>query len=84
MIGIKMTMNRWVAMSKQGWVLCFGNPNPHLSYHLGDLRFDILGDRRDVIIGTRRLEIMEHIKKWNKECQSAFKCKPSKVTITIE
>jgi hypothetical protein len=83
---INITINRWVAMNKQGLVLCEYNPNPNLSYHLGDLRFEILGDFCDVISGTRKLEIMEHIKKWNKECRNnkIAKCKAVKIRIVIE
>lgn len=79
-------MTRWVAMNKQGLVLCDYNPNPNLSYHLGILQFEILRDRCDVISGERKWEIMEHIKKWNKEYRNnkTAKCKPVKVTITIE
>jgi hypothetical protein len=81
---INITMNRWVAMDKRGYVLCEYNPNPGLSYHLGDLRFEVLGDYCDVISGTKRREIMEHIRKWNKECKPAFKCEPVKVTVIIK
>lgn len=83
---INITINRWVAMNKQGLVLCDYNPNPNLSYHLGVLQFEILGGRCDVISGERRWEIMEHIKKWNKECRNnkPAKCKAVKICITIK
>lgn len=85
---INITMNRWVATNKQGLVLCDYNPNPNLSYHLGVLQFEIFSDRCDVINGERRWEIMEHIKKWNKECRNnnnkGAKCKAVKISITIK
>lgn len=83
MNGINTTMNRWVAVTKGGSVLSYGNPNEHLSYHIEDLSFSTF--YRGIIAGYRRRDIMEHIKKWNKQCGNEnFKCKPIKVSITVK
>jgi hypothetical protein len=79
----KVTTNKWIAVAKTMGALCYGNPNEHLTYHLEDLGLDVLDC--ELVNGDRRREIMGHIKMWNKECRNnAFKCKPVKVTITIE
>lgn len=84
MNGINTTIKLWVAATKDGSVLCYGNPNEHLSYHIDNMQFVLITDR--IVWGTRRWEIMLHIKKWNKECgnKKAFRCKPVKVAITVE
>ena len=75
--------NLWLAYTKRGEILCYGNPNEGLSYHLTSWLepFD-----NNVVRGERRWEIMEHIKKWNKECKNGkdCRCKPVKVAITIK
>lgn len=79
---INTTTKLWLAVTMCGEFLCHGNPNEHLSYHL-TYYWEPLKDR--IVHGTRRWEIMEHIKKWNKQCRGkVFKCKPVKVTITIK
>lgn len=80
---INETTNLWIAVTKRGSVLCHGNPNDHLSYHI----ISWWGPFYDIVVlGTRRWEIMPHIKKWNKECKNRkdWKCKPVKVAITIK
>lgn len=79
---INTTTKLWLAVTMRGEVLGHGNPNEHLSYHLISW-WEPFNNR--VVHGTRRWEIMEHIKKWNKQCRSKVsKCKPVKVTITIK
>lgn len=79
---INTTTNLWIAVTKDGEALCHGNMNEHLSYHISSYRWDSFND--NIVSGTRRWEIMEHIKKWNKECVKVFRCKPVKVAITIK
>lgn len=81
---INTTINLWVAVTRNGGVLCYGNPNKHLSYHVESMQFVLTTDR--MVWGTRRWEIMLHIKKWNKECKNGkdWKCKPVKVAVTIK
>lgn len=81
---INTTTNLWLAVTKWGDVLCYGNPNEHLSYHIENMRFVLTTDR--MVWGARRWEIMLHIKKWNNECKNKkdFRCKPVKVAITAE
>ena len=79
---IDITMNLWIAVTKDGDVLCYGNSNPNLDYHIADFRLDY---GRSIVNGTRRWEIMGHIKKWNKQFgNEVFKCKAVKVAITIK
>lgn len=80
---INTTTNLWVAVTRSGNALCYGNPNELLSYHIEDMQF-VLTDR--MVWGTRRWEIMMHIKKWNKEWKNKkdFRCKPVKVAITVK
>jgi hypothetical protein len=84
MSAINTTIKLWLAVTRCGDVLCNGNPNEHLSYHINGMRWALLGSR--MIYGTRRWEIMEHIKKWNKECgnRKDWRCKPVKVAITVK
>ena len=79
---INETTNLWIAVTKRGSVLCHGNPNDHLSYHV----ISWWGPFYDIVVwSTRRKGIMEHIKKWNRECKiKDFRCKPVKVAITIK
>lgn len=83
MNNINTTMNLWVAATRNGLVLCYDNPNPNLDYHVTDFWS---GYGRLIVNGTRRWEIMEHIKKWNEQCgnKKQFKCKAVKVAITVE
>jgi hypothetical protein len=86
MSGMNMTVERWVAMDKRGFVLCVFSMTPYLSYHLGDLQYRILRDFSDVISSAKKKDIMVHIKRWNKECynDNAAKCKAVKIRITLE
>lgn len=80
---INTTTNLWVAVTKHGSVLSYGNPNEHLSYHI----LSWWGPFYDSVVwGTRRWEIMAHIKKWNRECgnRKDWMCKPVKVAITVK
>lgn len=81
---INTTTNLWLAVTKRGDVLCYGNPNKHLSYHVEDMRFVFTTDR--MVWGARRWEIMPHINKWNKQCgnKKDWKCKAVKVAITVK
>jgi hypothetical protein len=84
MNNINTTTKLWVATTRNGNILCYGNPNEHLSYHVANMQFVLISDR--MVWGTRRWEIMLHIKKWNKQCgnRKDWKCKAVKVAITIE
>lgn len=84
MSDIITTVNLWLGVTKDNQVLCYGNMNKHLSYHLSSYWWRPFDNA--IVNGMRRFEIMDDIKKWNRECgnKKQFKCKAVKVAITVE
>lgn len=84
MNGINTTMNLWVAVTKNGSVLCYGNPNADLAYHVVDLYWGLFSSK--VVNDIKKWRVMEHIKQWNWQCRNkeAWKCKAVKVSITVQ
>ena len=69
-------------MTDNGMILCEGNPNNGLSYHIASFS-EIITERHPLLVMNK--ETMRCVcKKWNLETRGSAKCKPYKVRFSLE
>lgn len=82
---IKLYYNEYVGMTDNGMILCDGNPNNGLSYHVCDICEFVTG-RHPLPLVINKEAMRGICKKWNRETRgnSNVKCKPYKVRFSLE
>lgn len=82
---IKLYYNEYVGMTDNGLILCEGNPNKGLSYHLATFS-DFVTGRHELPLVMNKETMRCECKKWNQQTRgnSSVKCKPYKVRFSLE